>query len=484
MAVLESIHSYRELAESIGRSVPDVDRPVVCIQGLGFAGIAMATAVANARDTDGNPHFNIVGIELPTSAGRLKVEAINRGRLPIVSNDADFAEAFHRAFETGNFVTTTEPVAYTFADITTVNVSLDVIFEGAQPTIDFSNLQAAIRTLGTYMPPGSLIMVETTVPPGTCEKVIAPEIAAALATRGLPNDALLLAHSYERVMPGKDYLRSIINFWRVYAGSTPEAADACEAFLSKVINVKDYPLTRLHSTTASETAKVLENSYRAVNIAFIEEWGRFSEAVGIDMFEVLDAIRMRPTHNNIRKPGFGVGGYCLTKDPLLAYIAARELFGFSNLDFSFSKQAVEINKKMPLVSLGKLRSLLGGSLHKKTLLLLGVSYLQDVGDTRSSPSELFVTKAEAEGAHVICHDPLVEYWEELDRRLSSDLPTPHGVDAVIFAVPHQEYRELDLPTWLNGASPLIFDANNVLTHEQLASLSHLGCRVASIGRGA
>jgi UDP-N-acetyl-D-glucosamine dehydrogenase len=157
--------------------------------------------------------------------------------------------------------------------------------------------------------------------------------------------------SYERVMPGRDYFRSIIDFWRVYAGSTPHAAEVCAAFLSKVIHVDRYPLTRLHSTTASETGKLLENSYRALNIAFIEEWGRFAEAVGVDLFEVIDAVRMRPTHSNMRQPGFGVGGYCLTKDPLLAGIAARDLFRRSDISFTFSQQAVGVNDRMPLRTL-------------------------------------------------------------------------------------------------------------------------------------
>src|SRR5262249_19673396 len=156
------------------------------------------------------------------------------------------------------------------------------------------------------------------------------------------------------------------------SGATPAAADACEAFLSQIINVQAYPLTRLHSTTASETAKVLENSYRAINIAFIEEWGQFAEEVGIDLFEVIDAIRVRPTHNNIRQPGFGVGGYCLTKDPLFAAVAARDLFDREDLAFPFSSRAVEVNARMPLRTLDRVRNLLGGSLTGRRLLLLGV----------------------------------------------------------------------------------------------------------------
>ena len=139
---------------------------------------------------------------------------------------------------------------------------------------------------------------------------------------------------------------------------------------------------------------MFENSYRAVNIAFIEEWARFAETVGIDLFSVVEAIRKRPTHANLRQPGFGVGGYCLTKDPLFAHLAAREIWHQDDLDFPFCRQAVCLNNDMPLVSLNKLEAQLGG-LAGRTILLLGLSYRADVGDTRHSPSERFHTEARA-----------------------------------------------------------------------------------------
>jgi nucleotide sugar dehydrogenase len=333
------------------------------------------------------------------------------------------------------------------------------------------------------MKPGSLIMVETTVPPGTCEKLVQPILAESLKERGLPENSILLSHSYERVMPGKDYFDSIVNFWRVYSGFTTEAADACEAFLSKVINVTEYPLKRLHSTTASEAAKVLENSYRAVNIAFMEEWGRFAEAVGIDMFEIVNAIRKRPTHSNIRQPGFGVGGYCLTKDPLFAEISAREFYGLNELKFPFCHNAVEVNRVMPLVSLDKIKVILGEDLSKTSILLLGISYRQDVGDTRYSPSEVFTRSAQDSGATVFCHDPLIDEWPEMGLKIPQKIPESDGIDVVVFAVPHKEYQELNISSWINGANPLVLDANNVLTKKQREEFHSAGCKVISIGRG-
>jgi UDP-N-acetyl-D-glucosamine dehydrogenase len=457
--------------------------PLVCVQGLGFVGLAMALATANARLADGSPAFRVVGVELDNEAGRQRVEAINAGHLPIRSSDPRMEEAMRTAAEAGNLRATTDSQAYGDATVAIVDVGLDITMAEDGPTVDFGGLRAAVSSLVERLPAGALVIVETTVPPGTCATVIAPEIDRITDERGLPPGSILLAHAYERVMPGPQYLDSIINYWRVYAGHTPEAADACERFLSAVVNVDDYPLTRLASTTASETAKVLENSYRAMNIAFMEEWGRFAEEADIDLFEAIDAIRMRPTHANMRQPGFGVGGYCLTKDPWFAEYGARELLGFKQLEFPFSERAVEVNKVMPLVSLDKLEELLGG-VDGKRILLLGVSYREGVADTREAPAVTFIDEARRRGAEVDAHDPLVGGWMlPHGERVVGELPSPDGFDAVVFAVPHAQYKELDLERWLGAATPVVVDASRVLDAEQLRSLRAAGQRIWSIGRG-
>jgi len=465
-------------------SARETQRPLVCVQGLGFVGSAMAIAVASACDAAGTPCFDVAGVDLPTSDGEAKVRAINSGRLPVTTTDDKLAAELSAAHERGNLFATSDERVYESAAVAIVDVPLDVARGPEGPTVAFEGFRKAVRTLGQRLPQGSLVIVETTVPPGTCERVVVPELTAALAERGLPPDALLVAHSYERVMPGDAYFDSIVNFWRNYAGHTPEAADACEAFLSQVVNTEEYPLTRLHSTAACETAKVLENSYRATTIALMEEWGRFAEAVGIDLFEVISTIRRRPTHSNMRQPGFGVGGYCLTKDPLLGTVAARQLFGLEDIEFPFSTLAVETNSRMPLVSLEMLDALLDGGLAGKTVLLLGVSYRQDVADTRHSPSEIFVRGALERGASIVCHDPLVTEWQELGLPVANNLPSLDSVDAVVFAVPHREYVDLDVRRWLNGTRPVVLDANAVLSGSQQQTLREMGCALASIGRGA
>ena len=296
----------------------------------------------------------------------------------------------------GNLIATTDKENFKYADVVVVDINLDVKYHNdGSPYLDLELFKEAIRTIGSYIKEDTLILIETTVPPGTCQRVVKPIISVEFRKRGLTGEPNI-AHSYERVMPGENYLDSIINYWRVYSGIDEKSADLCKIFLESVIRTDEYPLTRLKNTTSTETAKVLENSYRATTIAFMEEWGRFAEAVDVDLFEVIEAIRMRPTHSNMRQPGFGVGGYCLTKDPYFAMLAAKDLFSRDDLEFPFSTMAVRYNNKMPIVSVNYIEKFLCG-LKDKKILLLGISYRQDVGDTRHSPSEIFAKEITKRG---------------------------------------------------------------------------------------
>ena len=459
--------------------------PLVCIQGLGFVGIAMAVVVANSLDDEGNPFFNVIGVDLSNSHGTKIVSHINNGKFPFKCNDKKLKDALNDAMKKGNLLATTDNNIFKYADIVIVDINLDLKYNNGIPYVDFSNFRNAIKTLGEKLKPNSLILVESTVPPGTCEKVVVPEIQNALKRRNMPLNSIYIAHSYERVMPGENYLNSIKNYWRVYSGITEEAASKCKDFLSKVINVKKYPLIKLNSTKSSETAKILENSYRAVNIAFIEEWGRFAENIGIDLFEVIDSIKKRPTHSNIRRPGFGVGGYCLTKDPLFGLVSARDLFNKKNLKFVFSETAIKINRAMPLVTLNKLNIILKNGLKNKKILLMGVSYRQDIGDTRYSPSEIFAKEAILNGALLNYYDPLVKYWKEMKSTVICDLNKINigDFDAIVFAVQHKEFKKINFKKFLKSKRPLIFDANNVLTKNQIIDIKSLKCKIVSIGRG-
>ena len=221
--------------------------------------------------------------------------------------------------------------------------------------VDLNPFEKAIKSIALNCKEEVLILVETTVPPGTCKKVVYPIIKNTFKDRKLNFDKVSIGHSYERVMPGPNYIDSIQNFYRVFSGIDEKSSLATEKFLKTIIKTDQYPLTKLHSTTSTEMAKVLENSFRAMNIAFVVEWTRFAEEAGVNFYQIIDAIRMRPTHKNIMYPGIGVGGYCLTKDPLLAsWSRKKELF--NGLDIlSQSEEGVKINDKMPIYAFNFLK---------------------------------------------------------------------------------------------------------------------------------
>jgi len=235
--------------------------------------------------------------------------------------------------------------------------------------------------------------------------------------------------------------------------------------------------------TASEATKILENSYRAVNIAFIDEWTKYSELIGIDLYEIVDAVRVRPTHSNIRSPGLGVGGYCLTKDPLFAPASLDGLFNIDGPEFIFSKLAMEVNQKMPLHAVERLSTLMNEELENKNILIMGVSYKGDIGDSRFSPSELLVRTLKNRGANIVCFDPFLTYWPEMEQPLLSELPDAAQYDAVVFATAHRQFYELDILSWLKGKQLVILDAVNVMSENQRRICRQSGVIVETIGRG-
>lgn len=458
---------------------------IVCIQGLGFVGSAMAVAVASAKNSSGRPLFKVIGVDLDNSVGHKKINSINSGKFPFPTLDDSLLKKTLEAFQNKNLFATADPSVYGEADYIIVNLPFDASFlTEAKERESFIN---AIRTFASLMKQECLIIVETTVPPGTCRKIILPVIEEEFDRRNLLYNNINLAHSYERVMPGKYYLDSIVNFYRCYAGLNEQSAILCEYFLSQIINVKEWPLTKLKTLESSEIAKILENSYRATTIAFMEEWSEFAEALNVDLYEIIDAIKMRPTHSNMRQPGFGVGGYCLTKDPLFASLSCQEILNLKNLSFPFSGLAITTNQKMPLRNLEKLENILG-TLKNKKLLLLGVSYRQDIGDTRYSPARAFFTEVMLRGGEAVCHDPLVSYWEEMQLAINSDINTLklQEFDAVVIAVPHQTYRSADFINWLRSYSDkpmVIFDACHILNESTIKALKNNKHTVYVIGRG-
>lgn len=456
----------------------------VVIQGLGFVGSAMAVAVASRLDGNNNtPLFYVIGVDLPSGLGQKRIDCINSGEFPFKINDNKLLEELDKSIKRGNLTATSDSNIYSKADVVLVNINCDLVKKNGQEKIAIDRFTDSIRVIAENISEDTLVIIESTVPPGTCEKIVYPLFQNVFKNRKLDINKFYLAHSYERVMPGDDYLDSIINYWRVYSGINEKSAKKCELFLSSIVNINKYPLTRLNNTTESETGKLLENSYRAVNIAFIEEWGRFAEDIGVDLYNIINAIRMRPTHSNIRQPGFGVGGYCLTKDPLFAKIAARDLFKLKGHDFHFSSKAIKINADMPLVTLNKLKKYFNGNLKGKNILLMGVTYRQDVGDTRFSPSEYFAKELLKMNGYLTVCDPLINYWEEMQMKVENEILDFSQFDALVFAVAHKEFSKIDFSDISLSDNTLIFDANNVLTKVQTEYIKNNNLKYESIGRG-
>lgn len=455
---------------------------VAVVQGLGFVGAVMTGVLANARREDGSPRYFVIGVDLPSEESYWKVAMLEAGRSPVRSEDPAVEEYVTRGHATGNLAATADERAYSLASVIVVDIALSVELPdgpGDEAAVRMAPFLSAIDAIGRTMRPDALVVIETTVPPGTTERVALPALERAFTARGLKGSPLL-AHSYERVMPGVDYVRSIERFWRAYAGVSPAAADAAGDFLSSFIDTGAFPLTRLGSTTASELAKVMENSYRAMNIAFVDEWTRAAQDLGVNLYEVVDAIAVRKgTHDNIRRPGFGVGGYCLPKDGYLAQWGITQLFG-ADSTLSMTLAALRINRDMPRHTLDLLCGAMG-SLAGKRVLVAGLSYRPDVADARYSPTLAFCHLLEQEGASPSIHDPFAPELGEIPFPVVDLAPGLREADAVVFAVRHPAYRALVPDDFVRAG--VVIDAADVLTDTVAQELADRGTRVRGVGKG-
>jgi len=324
---------------------------------------------------------------------------------------------------------------------------------------------------------------------------------------------VIYINCFERVMPGREYVRSVRDFWRVCSGINETSREKVTQFLSEILNVEEYPLTVLDKPIESETCKIVENSYRATTLAFLHEWSLFAETNGVDLIKVINAIKVRPTHSNIIFPGPGIGGYCLPKDGGLGLWAYKHLMGFENDIFKITPQAIDINDTRALHAAQLVRDALrnmGRIVAASQITLLGASYREDVGDTRYSGSEIIIRKLTEMGADVKAHDPYLEHWWELENqdtypaassswsrffrnqehlsefRMTADLGEAlKGSDAVIFAVRHEPYMNLAPEEIVEMAgSPLaVVDCFGILDDKKIERFFELGCEVKGLGRG-
>jgi UDP-N-acetyl-D-glucosamine dehydrogenase len=493
-------------------------RDVVVVMGLGFVGAVMAGVVADSVDKKtGKPNKFVIGMQRPSTRSFWKIPLFNRGISPVKAEDPEVAPLIGRCVtQKKSLVATYTYEALKLADVLVVDVQCDFLKEELgnlrSGHADISALEESFKIIGDKIDPQCLVLIETTVPPGTTEYVAYPLIKKAFRKRGLEQEPLL-AHSFERVMPGRDYVKSVRDFWRVCSGINEESRKRVVRFLSEVLNVEKYPLTVLDRPLESETCKIVENSYRATILAFLDEWSVFSETNGVDLIKVINAIRVRPTHSNIIFPGPGIGGYCLPKDGGLGLWAYKHLLGFESDIFKITPQAININDTRGLRAAQLVRDALrnmGRIVAASQVAVLGASYREDVGDTRYSGSEIIVRKLTEMGAEVKAHDPYVQHWWELEKqdtypaagsswsrffRNQEHLNEFHmipdlaealkGAEAVVFAVRHKPYLEIepDELVKMAGGPVAVIDCFGILDDLKIRRYFELGCEVKGLGRG-
>lgn len=506
-----------ERLKSIAAEQRKLGREIVVVMGLGFVGSVMAAVIADSTGKDGKPGKFVIGMQRPSPRSFWKIAYINRGEPPVKSEDPEVDKIIPRTVnEKKTFIATYTYDAISLADVIVVDVQCDYIKDCLgnvrEGHAEIKALEESLIVIAEKMQPDALVLIETTVPPGTTEQIAYPAMKKIFKKRGITSDPLL-SHSYERVMPGRQYVDSIRNFWRVCSGINETARDKVVKFLNEVLNTKDYPLTVMEKPIESETAKIVENSFRASMLAFLDEWSVFAERNGVDLVKVINAIKVRPTHNNIIFPGPGIGGYCLPKDGGLGMWAYKHLMGFEDDIFKMTEMAINVNDTRALRVAQMTRDALRNMnkpIAAANILLLGAAYRQDVGDTRYSGSEIVVRRLTEMGAELKVHDPFVDHWWEFESqdsypatglswarffrdqeklkqlRIEPSLEEAlQDCDVVIFAVPHKPYLELD-PDWLVkkiGEPAAIIDCFGILTDDKIKRYFELGCEVKGLGRG-
>ena len=297
---------------------------------------------------------------------------------------------------------------------------------------DLTALLSAAESVAKSIKLGSLVVIESTIQPGTTRNIVLPLIEKR---SGLESSQFLLAFSPERIDPMNKKF-NIKNTPKLVAGLTPEAATKAKEFYSKFIDQVDI----CDSLEVAETAKLLENSFRLVNISFINELAIFCQKIGIDVNDVIKAASTKPYGFMPFYPSVGVGGHCIPVDPLYLAEAARNV----GAPVRFIELADEINLGMPTYFVGRASEMLGG-LKDKKVLVIGVSYKPNVADIRETPVEALISGLKKSGAVVSWHDDLVKSWNG-----ESSVALGSGFDLAILATPH-DYLDLSLL----GNTPLL-----------------------------
>lgn len=423
----------------------------VGVIGLGFVGLPVACMVANEG-------FKVLGVDVKND----RVDLINQGESPIVGKEPGLSDLLAKVVKNNSLKATTD-----YQELTDANI---VLIDVETPTDEnhipqYVALRSACKSLGGVLKDGALVIVESTIAPGTMEKVVRPLLERSSGKKS--SSDFFLGACPERVMPGK-LLGNLQSMSRVCGGETPETAQVMKLFYENIVK-SDLDTADLISAEITKTA---ENAYRDVNIAFANELALICQSVGADFLRVRELVNKSPGRN-VLYAGAGVGGHCIPKDPwLLVYGAGDEV------DASLIPTARSVNDSMPKHMINMLKKSLisyNKLLMNAKIAILGYAYLEESDDTRNSPSDKLLDILRSENADVVVHDPYVPGYQ------GDVLDLIKGCDAVVIMVAHQAYRNLDLGQVKEQLHlPILIDGRRVIDPE-LAK--EAGLDYAGIGFG-
>jgi nucleotide sugar dehydrogenase len=389
------------------------------VVGLGYVGLPLAREAGLAG-------LAVAGFD----ASARVVDALNAGR----SHVDDLTDADVQGMLDQGFRATTDESVIDSADTVVICVPTPLADDHGP---DLGAVEAASRAVARHLRPGMLVVLESTSYPGTTDELVRPilEEGGLVAGRDFH-----LAFSPERIDPG-NATHGLRNTPKVVGGVTPACTDAAAAFYAQVVDT----VKRARGTREAEMAKLLENTYRHVNIALMNEMAVFCHELDIDLWDAIDCASTKPFGFQAFYPGPGVGGHCIPIDPNYLSYKVRADLGYA---FRFVELAQEINESMPGYVAERVDNMLvadGLQLKGSTVLLLGVTYKADIADARESPAVPLARRLRESGARVLYHDPYVDGWE-----LDGDvLPRVDDVEAAVGAadvtVLLQAHSGYDLP---------------------------------------
>ena len=365
--------------------VGGVDPPgSVVVIGLGYVGLPLASRAAEVG-------FRVTGLDTDEAT----VNALNGG----VSHVDDVSDTEVVSMLAAGFTATSDPKCLGEADVVVICVPTPLSPEHG-PNLEA--VESAARAAANHLHPGQLIVLESTTYPGTTEEVLVPILELSGLRVGIDVNC---AYSPERIDPGNKNF-ALRNTPKVVGGMTPECTDRASAFYRWIVDT----VVVAKGVREAEMTKLLENTYRHVNIALVNEMAKFCSELNIDLWDAIRCASTKPFGFNAFYPGPGVGGHCIPIDPNYLSHRVRTNLGYS---FRFVELAQEINDGMPAYVARRVQDILnkeGKAVNGSRVLLLGVTYKADIADQRGSPSVNVARALEELGAHVSYHDPYVEHW--------------------------------------------------------------------------